>query len=672
MPTEQLLVLTLLLACLPGCTPLHRPAASPQLQARPAEVEIPREAMLAFLRYRQATYQRDVAGQLEHLRRAAAHDPDSGALRTRLAELYWYADQPQQATRLCQQALQADPGYCDAHLLLGEIYSYGLSLEEAERELRLAVECDPALQGAWRSLVQLLSSTGRHEEALQVLAAYRPHARDEAWLLRREGQLLEQLGRHDEAIAALRHAVEIEPEDSDSLATVVQAYQKQDRLDEAVAFVESLVRRYPSSLLLREELVSRYTATGRFDEAVTQLMEQYDQDPDNRDLYAVRSADWLARLLRYDEAIELLEATLEEFPGDPHLTVRLAWVLEDAGDGDGALERFAEVQPGSLIGSIAVRERARLLQEQGRGDEAIEVLQDAIEAGGEALVDPSLVLALVRHLSRAERYDEAAAELERIRHEASEEYALERARLAARRGELDRAVVLLQEEIERAGVVPDPSLTLAQIYRDEGLYDEAVAVLQAARKRLESPMAHLKLPVGLYPTEELRRAQVDAFLLEVLIQQGFLRGLAGDRDGAIEAMFAALDLDPEDVRALNYIGYTYAEADDQLDDAEAMIRRALALAPLDPAILDSLGWVLFRQERYDEALETLQQAQLRMPDSAVIWQHLGETYLALGRAAEAADALRQAVETVDRDDPEEVAAGDRAGALLRDLEGSAG
>ena len=175
--------------------------------------------------------------------------------------------------------------------------------------------------------------------------------------------------------------------------------------------------------------------------------------------------------------------------------------------------------------------------------------------------------------------------------------------------------------------------------------------------------------MGIYRTEGLRRAQIREYRIEVLVQLGFLRGLAGDREGALQAMNGARDLNPDDVRALNYIGYTFAEGDDQLPEAEAMIRRALTLAPLDPAILDSLGWVLFRQERYEEALETLEQAQLRMPDSAVIWQHLGEILLALDRAEEGIEALRKALDTVDEDDPEEVAAAERAQELLQDLEG---
>ena len=60
-----------------------------------------------------------------------------------------------------------------------------------------------------------------------------------------------------------------------------------------------------------------------------------------------------------------------------------------------------------------------------------------------------------------------------------------------------------------------------------------------------------------------------------------------------------------------------------------MIRRALAQQPQDPAILDSMGWVLYRQGRLEEALEYLRRAHALMPDAEVS-AHLGEVLWALG------------------------------------------
>ena len=122
-----------------------------------------------------------------------------------------------------------------------------------------------------------------------------------------------------------------------------------------------------------------------------------------------------------------------------------------------------------------------------------------------------------------------------------------------------------------------------------------------------------------------------------------MRGLAGDREGAIDAMNDALSLDESNIAALNYIGYTYAEEGRELDEAERLIRKALVLSPLDPAILDSLGWVLFKQGKHAQALELLLEADRQAPDEPEILEHIAACHAALGEQAKAVEILKRAL-----------------------------
>ena len=63
-----------------------------------------------------------------------------------------------------------------------------------------------------------------------------------------------------------------------------------------------------------------------------------------------------------------------------------------------------------------------------------------------------------------------------------------------------------------------------------------------------------------------------------------------------------------------------------LDEAESLVRRAMKLKPDDGYITDSLGWVLFRQGNYKEAIATLENAYRLKPDEAIIAEHLGDAY----------------------------------------------
>ena len=84
---------------------------------------------------------------------------------------------------------------------------------------------------------------------------------------------------------------------------------------------------------------------------------------------------------------------------------------------------------------------------------------------------------------------------------------------------------------------------------------------------------------------------------------------------------------PENADALNYIGYTYAEQGINLDEAEALIKKALKLKPEDGYIIDSLGWVYFQKGNYKKAVKLLEKAVESNAEDAIIKEHLGDAYL---------------------------------------------
>jgi Flp pilus assembly protein TadD len=119
----------------------------------------------------------------------------------------------------------------------------------------------------------------------------------------------------------------------------------------------------------------------------------------------------------------------------------------------------------------------------------------------------------------------------------------------------------------------------------------------------------------------------------------YARGIALERSKQwprAEADFLqALTFEPDQPLVLNYLGYSWVEQGQNLDKAEAMIRKAVELRPNDGYIVDSLGWVLFRLGRHDEAVVHLERAVELKPEDPVINDHLGDAYWAVGRQREA-------------------------------------
>ena len=104
-----------------------------------------------------------------------------------------------------------------------------------------------------------------------------------------------------------------------------------------------------------------------------------------------------------------------------------------------------------------------------------------------------------------------------------------------------------------------------------------------------------------------------------------------------------LRIEPDSALALNALGYSLANLTDRHAEAKELIARALAQKPDDPAILDSMGWVLYRLGQPEDALRYLQDAFARFPDPEVA-AHLGEVLWVLGRREEALSAWKKGLE----------------------------
>ena len=102
-----------------------------------------------------------------------------------------------------------------------------------------------------------------------------------------------------------------------------------------------------------------------------------------------------------------------------------------------------------------------------------------------------------------------------------------------------------------------------------------------------------------------------------------------------------LEIKPDHAHALNAMGYSLAERNIRLNEAHQFITQALALAPEDPFIMDSMGWVLYRQGKLNEALSTLQNAYKLKADPEIA-AHLGEVLWTLNRKEDARLLLKDA------------------------------
>jgi tetratricopeptide (TPR) repeat protein len=121
---------------------------------------------------------------------------------------------------------------------------------------------------------------------------------------------------------------------------------------------------------------------------------------------------------------------------------------------------------------------------------------------------------------------------------------------------------------------------------------------------------------------------------------GYIYEETGKRPDAIKVWQKILVMDPKYAPALNSLGYVYAEDGIKIDEAKAMVEKALAIEPENGAYLDSLGWIYFKKKDYLKAIKYLEKAITYVKDP-MIYGHLGDTFIALSDNKKAIEAYQE-------------------------------
>lgn len=375
-----------------------------------------------------------------------------------------------------------------------------------------------------------------------------------------------------------------------------------------------------------------------------------------------------------DAAVEYLRDGLN---GDPRLdssTLYMMGLVEmSARNDEAALEIFESLWESGAKLAVGVEAHAQLLASRGERDRALEMLEVfAREVGHNAALD-SLRRAIeqgetikVRRLSPREGaalavYIPAAALMNQTNDDVSAVYfvmalALDPNLHVARSlwgqvldnaGRRDEAIAVLARIPETSAFYATSRGQIAWALSHSDRNDAALAV--AAEALRHAPDRGLKIQLAnLYSSLE-HHDKAERLLSDVVAEDAragredwrtlYLRGVArenlGDWPSAEADLLRALELEPEDASLLNFLGYSYVDRGENLEDALAMIRKAADLAPDSGYIIDSLGWAYYRLGRYEMAVQYLERAVELEPGEPVLNDHLGDAYWQVGRKLEA-------------------------------------
>ena len=191
---------------------------------------------------------------------------------------------------------------------------------------------------------------------------------------------------------------------------------------------------------------------------------------------------------------------------------------------------------------------------------------------------------------------------------------IKQADLFLKLGDYKSAKEVLLRAKEKNPLNPEITMAIAGIFYEQKDYKKALSYYNEALEKLPKNSALAALALG---------------------YRGDTFSNLGDDDAAEKDFIASLNINPENPEILNALGYTWLERGKNIEQAQAMIAKAVEKEPENGCIIDSFGWALYLSGEYARAVTMLELALEREPANAVINDHLGDAYFKTGREREA-------------------------------------
>ncbi len=500
-----------------------------------------------------------------------------------------------------------------------------------------------------------------------------------------EGMAFEENGEMDRALEAYRKVLNVNPGQAQLASRVAGLLIQQDDFPQAIDVLKDAIKANPNNAEPYQQLAFIYLKyLKKTDQAIDYANRAIALNPGDAEGYQ-RLVEIEVAAGQEKKALEVLDRASKIRSNDPAFWMRLGKLYmailfksdsqpkpdelkktneifkkaaEHAGDDPAVLKEIADYYAASEQLKEAIPLYLRVLELQpddanareklatgfiltNQREKAVEMLEQIIKEHPEKYQSYDLLAQVLddeaRSLQRANRIEEAKAKFAKVaanyeqsllinpNHPSTYLHLAEL--LLGPLRDADRAVKLLTEARRRFPGAPEIVYYLAIAQREAKQSQQAVATFE----------------------EALHEAQIDEDDDVINAKFYFNYGAAAEQAGlyekAADLLRKSIALDPANsAEAYNYIGYMWADHNMNLDEAEAMIKRALESQPNNASYLDSLGWVEFRKGKFDQALtDLLRAAKTVERDDPVVFEHIGDTYLKLNRGPEALDAWQKAL-----------------------------
>jgi tetratricopeptide (TPR) repeat protein len=524
---------------------------------------------------------------------------------------------PATAEAELRQAVALDQKSPLAHLAMSLLLAARGEKEKAVEELKTASDLAPVRSNERIRYAELLATTGDIEKAEAVATETSKAAPDflPAWRLL--AQIALYSNKPDEALKRLENVFSRDPQDIEGGLLQAQALLAKGDAKQAIERLETANASYQGQVpIVKYRLAEAYARDNNRDKAIALLHEVVAADP-NYVEPALALADLNLRAGNAAPVVGPMTDLLQKRGDLPQVRMLLAGAYQQLGQFDEAIvllqeqiKRFPMTpEPHLLLGTV--------LRRQNKIAEAREALQRAVELSPGNLQP----LAALIDLEISEGNFPAALDRARqvtAKHPRSAAGPFFEARVHFAQQNWDAAEAALQKTIEL-----DPNAGDA--------YGLLVSTYLAANR----------LPQAAARLEEITRGNTSN--TQAAMALALVHEKLRDFPKAAEAYEKVIANTPDSAAALNNLAYIYTEHLNQPQKAVELARRARALQPGDAPIADTLGWALFKQQDYPQALALFQESAPKLADVPDAQFHLGMASYMMGRRDEAKAAFERAL-----------------------------
>ena len=431
-------------------------------------------------------------------------------------------------------------------------------------------------------------------------------------------------------------------------------------------------------------LSMQFLESGAFEQAISHMARVIDLGGDI-DFAALSGRTGGLSKQDRDGLISNLQQLAREFAEQSSIHMALVQLLAQNQQFEEALTELDAIQESMERTPNMVLLRAQILENMGRTEQALQTMRQGVREFEES---KSLRLAYARLLIQNEQYEASQAQFQILIDQDPQDwdtlYSI--ALLDTELKNYASAIDAFKRLISVDHRLDESQFSLAAIYEEQGNLDQAIAhyrqvrigtnnflaaqqqatrlsiqqgeleeahswlqSLSRGQPRLEILLATIESSLliqadYLQQAEELLNRSLNKFPNEtdLLFARVLYYDTIGNREGSEADLRQIILMLPEDSRALNHLGYMLADQTSRYQEALELVERAIAIAPEDPAILDSLAWAQYKLGHYEEALQNLRKAFSSFPDHEVA-SHLGEVLWMMGREDEAVRVWQDAL-----------------------------